>query len=120
MSYRIAVGTSDGENVTEHFGQCAKWTIMEAGDDGVWRFLESRAAPPSSGGAHDDEALRKFVEILGDCRAVLVSKIGPGAERMLSRASITAFERSGAIDGALRKLAEYYARTERATASGRG
>jgi hypothetical protein len=86
---------------------------MEAGDDGVWRFLEFRGTTPSSGsGGHDDEALRQSAEMLGDCRAALVSKIGPGAERTLSRAGITAFEKSGPMDCALQKLAAYYARTE--------
>ncbi|MDR1916225.1 MAG: hypothetical protein LBQ58_06605 [Synergistaceae bacterium] len=110
MCYRIAVGTNDGNFVTEHFGRCAVWTIIEVAGDS-WRVAQKRELFPGMGG-HDDEAIRKTVAGLEDCRAVLVRKIGPGAERRLTASGIAAFEVNGPISDAIEKLTQYYKRID--------
>jgi nitrogen fixation protein NifB len=109
-SYRIAVGTGDGSSITEHFGQCAEWSVIEVSNDRGY-FLEKRRAFPILDG-HDDESIAKAIESLKDCRAVLVRKIGPVIERRLLRSGISVFESSGPIWNAVDKLIQYYNRID--------
>lgn len=110
MKYKIAVGTRDGKVVNEHFGSCVRFTILEA--DSITQGFENLEIrdvnPPCKSGEHSDNGLDIIAEILSDCRVVLVSRIGPGAEAALTRKGIDVLEYSGWIDEAVNKIIQYY------------
>ncbi|HWI55256.1 MAG TPA: NifB/NifX family molybdenum-iron cluster-binding protein, partial [Desulfobacteria bacterium] len=78
MSYKIAVASSDGKVVNQHFGRATQFLIFDI-KDGSYQFNELRKTSPfCKDREHDDDSLQKTVELVSDCKAVLVSQIGPG------------------------------------------
>ena len=119
MSYKIAVASSDGKVVNQHFGRATQFLIFEihAGD---FKFLELLYANPfCNHGEHDDSKLSNAVDALTGCRAVLISQIGNGAAQALRSRGIDVFDIHTFIYDALRKLINYYEKneTKRATPS---
>jgi nitrogen fixation protein NifX len=112
MAYKIAVATNDGKVIDQHFGRAAQFLIFVV-DGADFRLLE-RIQPASADelGEHDANHLLLVTEALSECRTVLASQIGKGAEAILSRKGIAAFAVSGPMDDALQKLVKYYARYE--------
>lgn len=110
MKYKIAVGTRDGKVVNEHFGSCVRFTIIEANPiTQGFEHLEIRDVnPPCKSGEHHENDLDEVAEILSDCRVVLVSRIGSGAEAVLARKGIDVLEFCGLIDEAVNKIIQYY------------
>jgi predicted Fe-Mo cluster-binding NifX family protein len=83
MKFRIAIATKDGKVVTEHFGHCSRFSIVDIEKEG-WKFIEFRVVePPCVGGEHSLNALYKVVEEIKDCYYVVVSQIGFGAQQIL-------------------------------------
>jgi nitrogen fixation protein NifX len=108
MSYKIAVASSDGKVINQHFGRSKQFLIFAVTDDGEYKFLELREnTPPCNAGEHGDVQMANTVELLSDCRIVLVSQIGPGAEQKLNARGIRAYSIPDFIDKALDKLIEF-------------
>jgi len=108
MSYKIAVASTDGKVVNQHFGRADKFYIIEVNDKNEFKLSETReTAAACQGGSHDDNGLELTVELLSDCKYVLVSQIGPGAEYALSKKGVTAFAIAHYIDEAVTKLIHY-------------
>jgi len=108
MAYKVAVASTDGKVVNEHFGRAERFLIFEV-EDGRLSFSELReAGPPCMEGEHSDTGLADAAGSLADCRAVLVSRIGAAAARALESAGIEALEIHGFIDEVLEKLIQYY------------
>lgn len=93
MSYKIAIATKDGKVVSEHFGHSKKFCIVSI-DQNAWKVIEVREVVPActgvgctyskdSSNSHID-AIEKVAKILSDCKLVIVSQIGYGAERVLN------------------------------------
>jgi hypothetical protein len=132
MAYLIAIGTSDGKNVDQKFGEVSEFTIYEAeGTD--YYFKEKRVVPDSSeakeagagcadggcsGGGHGcggaGGAVEK-VELISDCRCVLCTKIGFQAMKQFERKAISVFDVTCGIDEALEKITSYYERRDYGT-----
>jgi nitrogen fixation protein NifX len=110
MRYRIAVGSRDGKAVTEHFGGCGMFLIIDADSgESSWSFEGFRPVTSAcSGGEHDENSLSDMAEALSDCQLVLVSKIGPPAEAALRREGIDVIEYHGLIEDAMKRLLQYY------------
>jgi predicted Fe-Mo cluster-binding NifX family protein len=104
MSYRVAVASSDGKFVNQHFGHAEQFLIFEiAGDD--CQYIETRVTDPLCDDlGHDEDRLSGIVRLLDDCRAVLVAKIGPGALDQLQARGIQAIAIPRFIDDALYAL----------------
>jgi predicted Fe-Mo cluster-binding NifX family protein len=66
--------------------------------------------PLCEGGGHSDSAFAATVQLLRDCAAVLVARIGPSARKQLELAGIAVFEQPVKLDEAAKKLAAYYSR----------
>ena len=102
---KIAIATSDGFTVNEHFGHAKFFRIYELRDDG-YEFTEVRdavAACQHSLG-HDTTRFDKIIELLSDCDELLVQRIGQGAAAYLIARNVRVFEVSGAIDEVLKKI----------------
>jgi len=104
MSYRVAVASTDGKYVNEHFGRAKQFLVFEFNDNG-YQFIELRQNLPSCNIEQSDESGHsRTVELLADCKAVLVARIGPGAEQYLIQHGIKALTIPDFIDEALKQV----------------
>ena len=104
MAYRVAVASTDGKYVNEHFGRAQQFLIFELDDSG-YQFVEMRQNQPSCNVEQADETRHSdTVNLLSDCKAVLVARIGPGAEQFLLQHGIKAVIIPDFIDEALKQL----------------
>lgn len=143
MSYRIAVASSNGIDVDEHFGSADRFLIYAVSDDGIisaepeLRYVNNKKdSSKTEGKSHDcghcgmkksivgevfesggcnkgDVSLDHRVEIIADCRCIICKKIGNKAERQLERKAITAFPVEISIDEAIEKITGYYNKTDK-------
>lgn len=104
---RIALASRDGIHVNEHFGRATFFRVYQLTDSG-YSFLESRDAVAACQHrrTHSKTDFDTVIELLADCDAVLVEKIGEGAAAYLIAKGVRVFEVSGSIDGVLHKLIE--------------
>ena len=104
MDVKIAVASSDGVTVNQHFGRASGFRIYRL-HDGGYEFLEMRENDaPCSGQAHDDNALEQAAVRISDCRGVVVAQIGAGAIDALIGHRIMAFTLPGTIEEAFESL----------------
>ncbi|MDR0613226.1 MAG: hypothetical protein LBG45_07090 [Dysgonamonadaceae bacterium] len=90
--YRIAIASSDGESVNQHFGQVRSLLIYEISDAGA-EFVEDREINLASGeAAHTERNMNIFAETLSDCSAVFVRRIGAQSAKFLHERNIRTFE----------------------------
>ena len=102
---KVAVATSDGFTVNEHFGHAKFFRVYDLGDSD-YTFLEVRDAVAACQHqlGHDTTRFDKIIELLSDCDALLVQKIGEGAAAYLISRNVRVFEVSGSIDAVLDKF----------------
>ncbi len=88
LSARIAVATRSGGIVDQHFGHAKEFLVYDVAREGA-RLVGRRAtAAYCSGGEGDDDALSVALRAIGDCRAVLVAKVGHCPKGKLAAAGI--------------------------------
>ena len=105
MSFKVAVASSDGKYINQHFGVTQQFLIFEIDDEGEYKFLELRKNVPACDvEGHTDEAMERSVELIADCKAVLASQIGHGAVNVLASHGIAAYMAPTFIDTALKEL----------------
>lgn len=107
---KVAVASQNGRVVHQHFGRATQFLIYEI-EGTEYRLVEARKNQPPCGTAsedgessHAEDPMQKAIELLGDCRAVVVAQVGPGAVEKLSKRGIHAFVIPDFIDSALRRL----------------
>jgi predicted Fe-Mo cluster-binding NifX family protein len=111
MGWRVAAASIEGTMVTEHFGRSKSFYIVDIQPDGSFVIPERRVVDPlCNDGHHSGSAFEGTIQILRDCVAVLVAKIGPGARKQLELAGISVFEQPVKIEDAAIKLSAYYSR----------
>lgn len=112
MGYKIAVASTDGKVVNEHFGRCRAYVVLEVDEDaGTYRFDSIRNLEPAcKGGEHEAAGFDVVVQALSDCRVVLTSQIGPAAEQYISTHGLESLEYGGFIEDAVQKIIQYYKR----------
>lgn len=101
----LAVATSDGITVNEHFGHAKFFNIykLEKDDHELLEVRDAVAACQHALG-HDTTRFDKIIELLSDCDAILVNKIGEGAAAYLISRGVRVFEVSGSIDAVMKKF----------------
>ncbi|MDT3427295.1 putative Fe-Mo cluster-binding NifX family protein [Paenibacillus forsythiae] len=89
MASRVAIGSSDGQWIDQHFGSCEQFMIYDVSAEGEWTLAEVRKTG-SDGftGRHSQEQLNKIIGLLSDCSTVLVSRIGMGVGEELKERGI--------------------------------
>lgn len=128
MSYKIAVGSSDGIRVDLKFGEVKDFTIFEVEDD-KYSIVETRKAifdevtagcGADSGtcnstgcggngkGCNGSADVISKVELIKDCRCIVCKKIGFQAQKQLERKAISVFDVEGTIEEILGKIIAYY------------
>lgn len=112
MGYLVAIASSDGKVVNQHFGHAEEFLIIEVEGE-RYHYIEKRSLGAACHlGEHNESSMESVVAALADCKYVLCSKIGPGAERKLQERGVTAFQIPHFIDEAIKKLIEYTSRTK--------
>ena len=102
---KVAVASSDGIVINQHFGRADTFYIYEILQTGKIRFLEKRKGRPfCHSGEHEEQDLLDSVELLADCDKVLVLQLGRGAERALIARKVEPVATRGFIEEV---LAEY-------------
>lgn len=108
MGYRAAVASSDGKVVNTHFGKASSFLIFEQQPDQSYKLIERRdVTPVCSGHEHQENALQNLLDILSDCQAILVSRIGVEADLALRCRGGQAYIITDFISSALETLTEY-------------
>lgn len=108
MAYRIAVGSSDGVEIDQHFGSSRQFMVYEISDEGTIRHLETRRNETDGVmGQHQEDRLRRTAALVEDCGLVLVSHIGPGAVNLLKQMGIDAQIGEGTIEAALARFMRF-------------
>ena len=103
---KVAVVSSDGKVINQHFGKASRFLIFEV-DKGKIRFIESRDNKPVCGSAedgHSDNALERTISWISDCEVLLCSRIGGGAEEALRKKGIRPIEAHDFIEEVLRQM----------------
>ena len=102
--YRIAVASSDGIVVNNHFGRASAFHIYEL-EDSVLKKVEIRnLSPVCETGNHDEGRLLENVKKLSDCTHLLVSRIGDGAREKAEQYGIRCYEIPEEIPDAIDKM----------------
>jgi predicted Fe-Mo cluster-binding NifX family protein len=103
---RVAVASSDGENVDQHFGHAQRFLIYEVADPDT-QLLEVRENAPACSEDRDgpDDPMLRTVELIADCAVVLVVRAGPCAAELLLAQGIRWIETSASITEGLRRAA---------------
>ena len=114
-SYRIAVGTLDGENITEHFFRSRGFRILEVDQETdqetALADIEVVHSEDCSHG-HDQKMLEAKIQALLDWQvtAILVSQIGPGSERLVTKNNIQVLVADGSVAEAMVKVKKFFKR----------
>ncbi|MFT4145624.1 MAG: NifB/NifX family molybdenum-iron cluster-binding protein [Mobilitalea sp.] len=110
--WRIAVASTDGKVVNEHFGRADSFLIVDIFDDGTYKLVETRSVTPlCNNGEHTEDSMYYSVMALNDCAAVVVARIGVTAKKALEINKISVFEITDYIDIVIKKLFDYYRKT---------
>lgn len=107
-TYKIAVASSDGIVVNQHFGHSDEFYIYKISDDKAEFTGEIRKVEPvCHTGEHDDDRLMENLEKLADCKYLLVQKIGTEAAARAENLGISPYEIPDIIENAIEKLIEF-------------
>ena len=100
-SLKMAIASSDGKVINQHFGKARKFIVIESDGEKI-KVLDVRENKPACGsleyGGHADNVLDESVSLIGDCDAVLCSRIGGGAAEGLISKGIEPVEAPGFIE----------------------
>lgn len=108
QSFLVAVASSDGIVVNNHFGRAGTFYIYKIDELKDYLLVEKRELEPvCDGGTHNENRLNESVSKFLDCKYVLTSRIGPGAANALESFGIIPMELPGMIQESLEKLITY-------------
>jgi len=103
---KVAVISSDGKVVNQHFGKAFRFYIFEV-DCGKVQFIEVRETTPLCGSSehgNSDAVLSRTISLISDCKALLCARIGSRPQEELRKNGIKPIEASCFIDEALSKI----------------
>ncbi|MFZ4857645.1 MAG: NifB/NifX family molybdenum-iron cluster-binding protein [Desulfuromonadaceae bacterium] len=104
MDVKIAVASSDGIIVDEHFGRARSFRIYRLYDCG-YEYLETREnLTPCTGQSYDDTFLVQVASGISDCRGVVAAKISPCAVDAVIMHLMLPFTLPGTVEKAFQSL----------------
>lgn len=121
MDYRIAVTSSDGIHVDQHFGRAADFLVLRVrAETGETQSEGRRAVPQADDAVRAESAvtghdciggdlsrLEETGQMLSDCRYVLTSAIGRRPQSVLLHHGVSALETDGEVTRAVAALNRY-------------
>ncbi len=99
---KIAVASTDGIVINEHFGSAEEFLLYEVFDNGDYNFIERRLVPKDTDVSIEHGKAIKAAKLLQDVEAVLVAQIGKNATGILESIGIRVFAINGEIEKSLR------------------
>ena len=107
MKYRVAIGSFSGEYVDQHFGHARKYYIYEFdGKDSSYELIEKRFLETQCECHSSKDAFNNVFETLKDIGAIIISRIGEGASRIVENKGYVLYESFSQIDDVLDKISE--------------
>ena len=103
MSIRIGLASIDGGYVDQHFGSARYWQIYDI--DGEGTFVETRKTKPTCNG-HCEGGFEAQLEVLADCDALFVARIGEGAALTMLQKGKRVFEAAGPVEEIIEAVVE--------------
>ncbi len=77
MGTRVAITSSDGDVIDQHFGHCSEFRIAEIGSNGEWKITEIRRTERTCNNfSHSETHVQEVAKLLSDCRYLLTYRIG--------------------------------------------
>ena len=115
LSINVAAASSDGTVIDTHFGHAKRFLIYRISDTDV-KYLEEREVDPISsycnicqgGDRKELDAFERTAEILKDCKAIVVSKIGYEASYYLENLGFEIYEGFIPLNKAILQLKDIY------------
>ena len=106
MTYKVAVASSDGIVINQHFGHAERFHIVELHtDDLTSKYTETRPVERvCQGHEHSESAFDAVLETLSDVSAILVAKIGQGASDYLESKGMIVYEAPFLVDAIIEKI----------------
>jgi len=98
----VAVATQEGILINQHLGEASEFQIWEPFGN-TYQVVETRKAPKSGGGL---KRWHQLAKTLSDCRAVLISGVGPTPSEILEKSGTLPIEASGFIEEGLAAVYE--------------
>jgi len=103
---RIAVCSSDGRMVDEHFGTTPQFLVLDLEDD-IPKFVEKRAnLPACHGSGHAGDAMASSIDMISDCQILLTVRAGPPVLARLSQKGIRVVQLTTSISEAVASLSQ--------------
>ncbi|MDR0704191.1 MAG: hypothetical protein LBF88_04310 [Planctomycetaceae bacterium] len=100
----IAVASSDGKTIHQHFGRTKEFHIVLINENG-YNFVETRTVEPCCNQfEHHEQSFDNVLDVLSDCDAIVTGKIGRGALEYLSAKGMRVFEITGYADDILNEF----------------
>lgn len=104
MQHRIAVASTDGKVINQHFGHADRYHILDISEAGH-TFVETRESPPVCGPqGHSNQGFDGVIALLADCQGIFVSRIGPGASGYMKSKGVLVFEAPYPIENVISKI----------------
>jgi nitrogen fixation protein NifB len=94
---KVAVASTDGITVNEHFGRSVVFFIYEVDEQGGYQLLERREVVSDANSSHAATAAR----VVADVEVVLAVQFGPHAEQVLREAGVLSLSLASSIEKAL-------------------
>lgn len=97
---RIAIASTDGKMVNEHFGRATRFWIFDVTGDQQSMIMVRNVEPLSTGDKNhpfDPERMDSVADIIKDCQQVYCTKIGDRPREELEKRGITAVIYNDAI-----------------------
>ncbi|AQR94089.1 NifB/NifX family molybdenum-iron cluster-binding protein [Clostridium saccharoperbutylacetonicum] len=106
MSYKVAFASSDGKVVNQHFGRTKQFLVVEIDKDNKnYNYVETRINEPACQEfQHTEDALKNSIELISDCEAVFVARIGQGALAQVETRGIKGIEAPYFIEDIIDKI----------------
>ena len=122
MSYKVAITSSNGEGIDQHFGQANSFHVLQIEEEtGEWKEIEIREVveetiakalgtdyQPGGCSGHNDAYLNYLGDLLSDCVYLLTEKIGKRPYKILRQKGINCLESPNNLSLAIAKLNKYY------------
>lgn len=124
MSYKVAVTTTDGISINQHFGQADSFLIIEVNEEtGTWKEAGVRIVGKSVHAnetsseelcmGHFDPHIEKVAALLSDCIYLLTERIGRKPYKILQQNGINSLESPAGLIEAIRQLNQYLNKTKK-------
>jgi len=101
MPEKIALASSTGLTVDEHFAKATAFYVYVRSEDQF--ILEGKRICRCPAG-HNDESFDAIIELLSDCKAIFVNRIGAGAAHYLIQKGVRVFDAPYLVDTVLEQV----------------